>query len=224
MKNNIPDIPIIRAIPEVNTSFRNGQHVISSYKRTSNVSRIFTFLGIVLVLYFIYTNLKPPAATFGENDNNKKENIADAEENASYEIKILHSTFKGMNENLNPYQINITKAVRTLDDNYLLEKIDAKYKINSDKELVVKANYGILNEKTQILQLENKVQFILGESILKTRLAQLNLLNKEIFSDVGVVLLFKNSKLTANHFNTIDNNTIINFRGDVTVAINIADF
>lgn len=211
-----------------NTSFRTSEYVISSYKRTSNISKIFTFLGGVLILCFIYMKLQSPASNLQENDNTTEGNlidtIVDSEDNANYDIQILNSTFKGVSEKLNHYQINTGKAVRTFDNSYLLEKIDAKYKINPDEVLVVGANNAILNEETQILQLENKVQFTLGEGILKTRIAQLNLLNNELFSDTGVVLLFKNSKLTAKHFTSTDNNNIINFRGNVTTAIEISDF
>ncbi|WP_341763709.1 LPS export ABC transporter periplasmic protein LptC [Candidatus Tisiphia endosymbiont of Beris chalybata] len=201
-------------------------HKYVRYKRLNGWSKVLTFLAVLLILYFIYINSKSPVSPidFKQNDNITEENIIDSEEKSNYTVKILNSTFNGVNENLNPYQISTAKAIRTMDNNYLLEKIAAKYKINNEEELKVSAKDGILNEMTQVLELKNNVQFLLGDGLLTTPKAQLNLLDKEASSEAGVILLFKNSKLKANNFSSTNNNMLINFEGQVSTSINISDF
>lgn len=201
-------------------------HKYVRYKRLNGWSKVLTFLAVLLILYFIYINSKSPVSPidFKQNDNITEENIIDSEEKSNYTVKILNSTFNGVNENLNPYQISTAKAIRTMDNNYLLEKIAAKYKINNEEELEVSAKDGILNEMTQVLELKNNVQFLLGDGLLTTPKAQLNLLDKEASSEAGVILLFKNSKLKANNFSSTNNNMLINFEGQVSTSINISDF
>lgn len=201
-------------------------HKYVRYKHLNGCSKVLTFLAVLLILYFIYINSKSPVSPidFKQNDNITEENIIDSKEKSNYTVKILNSTFNGVNENLNPYQISTAKAIRTMDNNYLLEKIAAKYKINNEEELEVSAKDGILNEMTQVLELKNNVQFLLGDGLLTTPKAQLNLLDKEASSEAGVILSFKNSKLKANNFSSTNNNMLINFEGQVSTSINISDF
>ncbi|WP_375326649.1 LPS export ABC transporter periplasmic protein LptC [Candidatus Tisiphia endosymbiont of Nemotelus uliginosus] len=211
MKNNITNTVILRKYIR--------------YKRLNGLSKILTLLGVLLILYFIYISLKWPINIIAvpQNDN-IEENVIAGDKQSHYPIKIGGSTFSGVNKNLNPYEINTTTAVRTTDNNYLLEKIAAKYQMNNAEELMVSAKDGILNEATQVLELNNNVQFLLGDGILATPKAQLNLLNKEIYSEAGVVLFFKASSLKANNFSATHNNMLLNFRGQVSTSINISDF
>ncbi|XVN42757.1 MAG: LPS export ABC transporter periplasmic protein LptC [Candidatus Rickettsia vulgarisii] len=169
-------------------------------------------------------NLKTSNNNLKEPTNSASEQVTDKHDKSKYEIKILNSTFKGLNDKLKPYQINSLQAIRTLDNNYLLEIIDAKYAMNSKEELVINADNGILNEETQILTLQNNVQFFLGEGTLKTPEAELNLLNKEASSNAGVILFYKNSTLKSENFKSMDDNNIINFQGNVSTVIETSDF
>jgi lipopolysaccharide export system protein LptC len=203
---------------------KSSSAIISSYRRSISLSKILSCLGLVLTLYLIYINFNPVNNNLELIENNSRESSFNPNDKTNYEIKILNSTFKGLNKNLNPYQIQAVQAFRTLNNKYALEKINATYKINDNKVLVINAKNGILNENSHMLKLTNDVQFFLGESILKTQEAQLNLLNKEAFSKTGVTLSYKNCQITSNKFSSTNDNNIINFKGSVSTIIDVSDF
>ncbi|WP_341751602.1 MULTISPECIES: LPS export ABC transporter periplasmic protein LptC [unclassified Candidatus Tisiphia] len=202
---------------------KSSSAIISSYRRSISLSKILSCLGIILTLCLIYINLNPISNNSKSTEDNSS-NSAFNPNDKDYEIKISNSIFKGFNKNLNPYQIQTVQAVRTLGNQYKLEEINATYKINDNKDLVISAKNGILNESSHILKLENDVQFFLGESTLKAQEAQLNLLNKETYSNTGVVLSYKNCKITSNNFSATHDNDIINFKGNVSTVIDVSDF
>lgn len=217
-------LPKVRTIRNYTPVSRGSKFAILSYQRLSSLLKIITLIGISIVIYYIYISFKITSNDSKKSADSISGKLVDKHDKSKYEIKILNSTFKGLNDNLDPYQINTAQAIRTLDNNYLLEVINAKYAINSDEELVINAKNGILNEATQILKLHNNVQFFLGESTLNTQEAELNLLNKETSSNAGVLLFYRNCKLKANNFKSIDNNNIINFHGKVSTIIDTSDF
>ncbi|MCC8372316.1 MAG: LPS export ABC transporter periplasmic protein LptC [Rickettsia endosymbiont of Pseudomimeciton antennatum] len=203
---------------------KSSSAIISSYRRLISLSKILSCLGILLTLYLIYINFNPVNNNLELIENNSRDSSFNSNDKTNYEIKILNSTFKGLNKNLNPYQIQAVQAFRTLNNKYALEKINATYKINDNKVLVINAKNGILNENSHMLKLTNDVQFFLGESILKTQEAQLNLLNKEAFSKTGVTLSYKNCQITSNKFSSTNDNNTINFKGSVSTIIDVSDF
>ncbi|WP_341758628.1 LPS export ABC transporter periplasmic protein LptC [Candidatus Tisiphia endosymbiont of Ditula angustiorana] len=203
---------------------KGSSAIISSYRRSISLSKILSCLGIVLTLYLIYINLNPISNNSKSTEDNSSNSAFDLNDKLDYEIKISNSIFKGFNKNLNPYQIQAVQAVRTLGNQYKLEEINATYKISDNKDLVISAKNGILNENSHMLKLKNDVQFFLGESTLKAQEAQLNLLNKETYSNTGVVLSYKNCKITSNNFSATHDNDIINFKGNVSTVIDVSDF
>ncbi|WP_417905097.1 LPS export ABC transporter periplasmic protein LptC [Candidatus Tisiphia endosymbiont of Micropterix aruncella] len=203
---------------------KGSSAIISSYRRSISLSKILSCLGIVLTLYLIYINLNPISNNLKSTEDNSSNSAFNPNDKLDYEIKISNSIFKGFNKNLNPYQIQAVQAVRTLGNQYKLEEINATYKISDNKDLVISAKNGILNENSHMLKLKNDVQFFLGESRLNAQEAQLNLLNKETYSNTGVVLSYKNCKITSNNFSATHDNDIINFKGNVSTVIDVSDF
>ncbi|WP_425360766.1 MULTISPECIES: LPS export ABC transporter periplasmic protein LptC [unclassified Candidatus Tisiphia] len=203
---------------------KSSSAIILSYRRLINLSKILSFLGLALTLYLIYINFNPINNNLESIENNTENSAFAPNDKTNYEIKILNSTFKGLNKDLNPYQVNAVQAFRTLDNKYALEEINAKYKINGNNLLVINAKNGILNENSHMLELTEDVQFFLGEGILKAQKAQLNLLNKEAFGKMGVILFYKNCEITSNKFSSTNDNNIINFKGSVSTIIDVSDF
>jgi lipopolysaccharide export system protein LptC len=220
-KQYLPKVEVMRNYTPLS---RSGKATILSYKRFRNLLRIITLIGISIVAYYFYISLNVSNNNFKKPTSATREKLIDKHDKSKYEIKILNSTFNGLNKNLNPYQINSMQAIRTLDNNYLLETIDAKYTINPEEELLINAENGVLNEATQILKLQNNVQFFLGEGALKTQEAELNLLNRETSSNAGVIFFYKNSQLKSESFQSTDDNNIINFEGNVSTIIETSDF
>jgi hypothetical protein len=201
------------------------QALISSYKRSAILSRILSFLGILVILYYIYSDMMHNDLPLAQNNiESSAANLNELTDKPNYQIKILNSTFKGLNKNLNPYQIQATQAIKNLDNNYTLESINSMYKIDKLKELVINAKNGTLNETNKILSLENEVVFFLENATLRTAQADLNLLNKETFAKSGVVLSYKNSTIISDKFSSVQDNDLINFQGRVSTIIDIEDF
>lgn len=208
-----------------NREFISSRHIISSYKRSLTLLKVLSFLGILLVLYFIYANMNTIA-----NKVQLEENVADEQklsakdEHTEYEAKILNSTFKGVNEKLNYYQVNSHYATKTLENGYTLEDISAIYEINKEQLLVITAKNAIMNRESQILKLSNDVVFTLGDAKLNAKDVEFNLLNKETFSETGVILDYKGSKISAKDFSATNDNNILNFKNKVSTIIDVSDF
>ncbi len=199
--------------------------IISSYKRSINISKILSFLGMLLILCLIYKNsniINNNLPLTQSNSDHNSFQLNDLEPDC--DIKVSNSIFTGLNKDLNQYQIQAVQTIKTLGNKYTLKEINAKYKISDDKELVVNAKNGILTENTQILELEHNVEFLLSGMILQAQNAQLNIINREAFGQSDVALSYKNSKITSNSFSSTNNNDIINFKGRVSTIIDMSDF
>lgn len=208
-----------------NPKFIGSRHIISSYKRSLTILKIFSFLGICSVLYFIYfstNNIMNKVAVVANVTDDQK--LLSKDDNTEYEVKILNATFKGVNEKLNHYQISTHYATKTLSNGYTLEEIDAIYEIKKEQLLMITAKNGIMDGKTQILRLINDVVLTLGDAKLKAKEVEFNLLNKETFSETGVILNYKHSQISATNFSATNDNNILNFTNKVSTVIDVSDF
>jgi hypothetical protein len=64
----------------------------------------------------------------------------------------------------------------------------------------------------------------MGDAKLKAKEVEFNLLNKETFSDTGVILNYKNSKISSTNFSATNDNNILNFTNKVSAVIDVSDF
>jgi LPS export ABC transporter protein LptC len=178
------------------------------------------------MLYFIYVNRNTITNKVQLEENVADEQKLSAKEDdpTEYEAKILNSTFKGVNDKLNHYQIKTHYATKALADDYTLEDISAIYEINKEQLLVVTAKNAIMNRENQMLKLSNNVVFTLGDATLKAQDIKFNLLNKETFSETGVILDYKHSKISAKDFSATNDNNILNFKNKVSTIIDVSDF
>lgn len=205
--------------------FIGSRHIISSYKRFLTILKILSFLGICSVLYFIYvsTNNIMNKVTVAANITDEHK-LLSKDDNTEYEAKVLNATFKGVNENLNHYQINTHYATKTLNNGYTLEEINAIYEIKKEQLLMITAKNGIMDGETQILKLSNDIVLTMGDAKLKAKEVEFNLLNKETFSNTGVILNYKNSKISSTNFSATNDNNILNFTNKVSTVIDVSDF
>lgn len=205
---------------------------IKHHKRINLLSKIISFSCIFLILYIIFINCRPVTNNLEDNLAPKVEQYISTEHSGSSaiehrpnsEISILYSVFEGVNKNLNPYIIKAKQARKTLKNKYELDTIFVQYNLNKQQDLIINSNTGILNEETKFLILTDKVQFNMGEAVFNTEKAEINLLNKEAFSNAGIILSYKNSKITSNNFNSKNDNNIINFNDRVRATIDLSNF
>jgi lipopolysaccharide export system protein LptC len=197
----------------------------SSYKRRKKIWKSVYFLIILGILYMGYILIKSGYANEEEDINVTKKSLKDNKSfDLKYNIILKDSIFEGVNKNLNAYTIKTKRAIKESDNKYKLDIINAIYNVNKDQTLTIHAKEGFLDEESNILDLKNDVKLYFDEVIFNTNDARIDLVNKNITSNSPATLLYKNSSVTSDSFNTVDENNIIIFKGNVSTIIDLSDY
>ncbi|AGJ01847.1 hypothetical protein H374_5620 [Rickettsia prowazekii str. NMRC Madrid E] len=163
-----------------------------------------------------------------KNDINVTKKILNLRDNKNYDLKynviLQDSIFEGVNKNLNAYKIKTERAIKESGNKYKLDIINAIYNINQDQALIITAKEGFLDQESNILDLKNDIKLFLDEIIFNTNNARINLVNQNIYGNSSAKLLYKNSSITSDSFNTMDENNIIIFKGNVSTIIDLSDY
>jgi len=196
-----------------------------SHKYQTNFFKIISSLGIISIFILLYTRLdikhvdNPPL-----KEEIEKSNLGIASKKQNYEIIIENSIFEGVNKYLEPYKVTAHTAVKTSDNKYKLNQINANYPINTKKDLLITSKHGTIYDKTKSIKLKHDVKIFFEDLILNSNKVEIDLANKEASSNSVVDLLYKNSRITADGFISKKNSDIINFKGHVMTRIYISDF
>ncbi len=195
----------------------------SSYKRRKKIWKSVYLLIIVGILYIGYILIKSGYINEENDINVTKKSLKDTKNfDLKYNIILKDSIFEGVNKNLNAYKIKTERAIKESDNKYKLDIINAIYNVNQDQTLIINAKEGFLDEESNILDLKNDVKLFFDEIIFNTNDASIDLVNKNITGNSSAKLLYKNSSITSDSFNTKDENNIIIFKGNVsTISISI---
>ncbi|MFP3120235.1 LPS export ABC transporter periplasmic protein LptC [Rickettsia sp. R2] len=196
----------------------------SSYKRRKKIWKSVYLLITVGILYIGYILIKS-GYIHEENDINvtKKSLKGNKNFDLKYNIILKDSIFEGVNKNLNAYKIKTERAIKESNNKYKLDIINAIYNVNQDQTLIINAKEGFLDEESNILDLKNDVKLFFDEIIFNTNDARIDLVNKNITGHSPAKLLYKNSSITSDSFNTKDENNIIIFKGNVSTIIDLSD-
>lgn len=172
-----------------------------------------------------YILIKSGYANEEEDINVTKKSLKDNKSfDLKYNIILKDSIFEGVNKNLNAYTIKTKRAIKESDNKYKLDIINAIYNVNKDQTLTIHAKEGFLDEESNILDLKNDVKLYFDEVIFNTNDARIDLVNKNITGNSPATLLYKNSSVTSDSFNTVDENNIIIFKGNVSTIIDLSDY
>ncbi|KIJ88798.1 LPS export ABC transporter periplasmic protein LptC [Rickettsia asembonensis] len=197
----------------------------SSYKRRKKIWKSVYLLIIVGILYIGYILIKSGYINEGNDINVTKKSLKDTKNfDLKYNIILKDSIFEGVNKNLNAYKIKTERAIKESDNKYKLDIINAIYNVNQDQTLIINAKEGFLDEESNILDLKNDVKLFFDEIIFNTNDARIDLVNKNITGNSSAKLLYKNSSVTSDSFNTKDENNIIIFKGNVSTIIDLSDY
>ncbi len=201
-------------------------NTIRNHQRTTKAVKLVLALSILITArtLFIYTVAGNGSDVFSNNNESVSEisRPLNATKMPNYELTIKNSVFEGLDKDSNPYKIIASNAIKVSDQEYHLERITAQH-LSNDKWLLIHANKGSIDDKTKQLTLEEQVKVIFGAAILTSEQLQVNLADKTIKGSSSVSLNYNNSKITANHFISSDNN-IIKFQGNVVTKISTLDF
>ncbi|KJV80887.1 MAG: LPS export ABC transporter periplasmic protein LptC [Rickettsia sp.] len=197
----------------------------SSYKRRKKIWKSVYLLIIVGILYIGYILIKSGYINEENDINVTKKSLKDTKNfDLKYNIILKDSIFEGVNKNLNAYKIKTERAIKESDNKYKLDIINAIYNVNQDQTLIINAKEGFLDEESNILDLKNDVKLFFDEIIFNTNDARIDLVNKNITGNSSAKLLYKNSSITSDSFNTKDENNIIIFKGNVSTIIDLSDY
>ncbi|EAA25322.1 LPS export ABC transporter periplasmic protein LptC [Rickettsia sibirica] len=195
----------------------------SSYKLRKKIWKSVYLLITVGILYIGYILIKSGYIN-EKNDINVKKSLKDNKNfDLKYNIILKDSIFEGVNKNLNAYKIKTERAIKESNNKYKLYIINAIYNVNQDQTLIINAKEGFLDEESSILDLKNDVKLFFDEIIFNTNDARIDLVNKNITGHSPAKLLYKNSSITSDSFNTQDENNIIIFKGNVSTIIDLSD-
>ncbi|WP_218460678.1 LPS export ABC transporter periplasmic protein LptC [Rickettsia sp. TH2014] len=197
----------------------------SSYKRRKKIWKSLYLLIIAGILYIGYILIKSGYINEENDINVTKKSLKDTKNfDLKYNIILKDSIFEGVNKNLNAYKIKTERAIKESDNKYKLDIINAIYNVNQDQTLIINAKEGFLDEESNILDLKNDVKLFFDEIIFNTNDARIDLVNKNITGNSSAKLLYKNSSITSDSFNTKDENNIIIFKGNVSTIIDLSDY
>jgi len=197
----------------------------SSYKRRKKIWKSVYFLIILGILYIGYILIKSGYSNEEDDINVTKKSLKDNKNfDLKYNIILKDSVFEGVNKNLNAYTIKTERAIKESDNKYKLDIINAIYNVNKDQPLTIYAKEGFLDENSNILDLKNDVKLYFDDVIFNTNDARIDLVNKNITGNSPATLLYKNSSVTSDSFNTVDENNIIIFKGNVSTIIDLSDY
>ncbi|MGX6960659.1 MAG: LPS export ABC transporter periplasmic protein LptC [Rickettsia endosymbiont of Pentastiridius leporinus] len=195
----------------------------SSYKRRKKFWKYAYFLIIIGIVYIGYILIKS-GYNSNKDDIDTKQKLSSKNLNLKYNIILKDSIFEGVNKNLNAYTIRAKEAIKESDSKYKLDIINAVYDVNKEQSVNIYAKEGFLNEEAHILDLKNDVKLYFDDIIFDTDYARIDLINRNIISNSPAKLLYKNSTITSDSFNTENDNNIIIFKGNVSTIINLSDY
>lgn len=197
---------------------------INKTKQISNFLKYSSLVGclvIIISVFFITPDKKIKEMEINNHSSSNQE--TSKKETQNYELKINHSVFEGLTQDLLPYKVIANSATKTEDDKYSLKAINAKY-ILKNGELKIKALEGTMDDASKIIILKDNVEINFEGVTFKSNQIDFNMTSKEAQSNTNVEVDYKDSKIKAKSFNSKDNNKIINFDGNIESRFKISDF
>ncbi|AAU03963.1 LPS export ABC transporter periplasmic protein LptC [Rickettsia typhi] len=186
------------------------------------------YLLIILGMLYIGYILIQNGYMNEKNDINVTKKNLNLRNNKNYDLKynviLQDSIFEGVNKNLNAYKIKTERAIKESGNKYKLDIINAIYSIKQDQTLIITAKEGFLDQESNTLDLKNDIKLFVDEIIFNTNNARINLVNQNINGNSSAKLIYKNSSITSDSFNTMNENNIIIFKGNVSTIIDLSDY
>lgn len=188
-------------------------------KNTNILKFLFLLVSIVILAVIINVIYSQGSKT---NNNDKKSNTS-AENLKDYKLNINQSIFEGFSKNKLPYKIIAHSLKKTDEALYKINAINAKYYLNKGA-LNIKAASGILDENKNLISLEKDVNIEFDDVNFYTDEILLDLKTNDAVSDADILVLYKNSAIKSDSFNTKDSANKINFEGNVKSVFKLKDF
>lgn len=199
--------------------------LIRYHKRNSTLWKIIYLIGIAALIIIILNLLNFQSLFITDKDVNKKisQNRPASDKIKNTELSLQNSVFKGVNKDLEPYEITVDTASKISENQFALDKVGANYLVGSSN-LLINAKAGLLDNLENWMDLSDDVQILFNNLMLSTSEIHLDLINKDVFGQTNVKATYKNSQIKADSFTSKNNNDIINFKGNVQTILKLEDF
>lgn len=199
--------------------------LIRYHKRNSLIWKIIYLSAIGAILITLLSLLNIESIFVSTKDINKKipQNHSAKDKVQNTELTLQNSIFKGVTQDLEPYEITASTASKLSENKYALDDVGANYLIG-DSNLFINAKNGLLDNLNNRIELSDDVQILFNNLLLNTSEIHLNLVNKDVMSKTSVKATYKNSEINADSFTSKNNSDIINFKGNVKTILNLEDF
>lgn len=207
---------------------------IRTYKRFSTILKIASIFGIIIIASLIYDWSEqklllidpvsdPVLSNPLQNSPSSVNQPNTTEPQQNYQVHIDNSFFEGVSHDLKPYQIIANSVIKLSEDQYRMHQIDGVYQMGKDN-LFLNAHHGVIDNYHKLIELEDDVQIAWDYFLLSSNKMQIDLNNKDVSSNVRTKMLYKNSEVKADSFNSNNNGKIIKFKGNVKTILDISDF
>ena len=199
--------------------------LLKYHQRNSFFLKIACLIGIVSIIIIVLNllNFQSIFVTNKETSTKQFQNRPISEKIKNTELTLKNSVFRGVNEDLQPYEITASTANKVSESQFTLNKVGANYLVGNSN-LLINAKVGLLDNLENWMELSDDVQIFFNNLLLNTSEIHLNLINKEVFGKKNVKATYKNSQIQADSFNSRNNNDIINFKGNVHTILKLEDF
>lgn len=193
----------------------NKINVKSNFYILKTIFLLASIIILIIIFSALYHSKNNDLST--ETTTSYSKNLKD------YKLNIEYSILEGVGKDLLPYKIIANNIKKIEDSIYAISSINAKYQLENGT-INIKAANGVIDDSKKLLSLVNDVTIDFKDINFLTEKIILNLNSNEVESDSSVQMIYRNSKIEANEFNTENSNNIINFKGNVRLVFNIKDF
>lgn len=199
--------------------------LLKYHKRNSFFWKVICLVGIVSIIIIVLNLLNFQTIFVINKEINAKQfqSRPKSEKIKNTELTLNNSVFKGVNEDLQSYEITASTASKVSENQFALNRVGANYLVGNSN-LLINAKVGLLDNLENWMDLSDDVQIFFNNLLLSTSEIHLNLINKEVLGNTNVKATYKNSQIQADSFNSRNNNDIINFKGNVHTILKLEDF
>lgn len=181
----------------------------------------YIFLSASLcVLIAVLTTLYVQKLPIEDKSDFKKSQKKSRKLPEEYSLNISKSIFKGISSDLAPYVIMAQNVVKNSSDKYLLDIVNGTYTL-PDGKITIKADNGTLDEIKKSVILNDNVSIHFNGMIINSQQILVDLETKDAKSQEEVEVIFENSKIRADKFQTEDSAETIKFEGNIDSSFDI---
>jgi hypothetical protein len=186
--------------------------------RKKSIKYLF-FALFILAVIFIIANFWMEKSSINAKSNytaikDKLQKSKSCKLPENYTLNINKSVFEGLSNDLSPYTIYAQNVIKNSIEKYLLSSIDGIYVIDGE-DVQITAGKGTLYENKKSIMLQDNVEIFFNGILVNSDNIMIDFETRNAKSKNKVEVLFDDSRIEADQFETHDSSKIIKFKGNV---------